>query len=138
MTEARAQLPTLLDEARHGRWQLIGRRGKAEAVLAGAAELDALLAPTYRLAPEVFLDEGEVGIYLYELDVHGVGATLDEAEADLAEVVLEYVEDWQDHLFAAPNHRVKAGCVRRLQIADGLAGVRRLLFSGPADALTEP
>ena len=79
MTEARAQLPTLLEEVRNGRWQLIGRRGRPEAVMAGAADMQALLEPLFRFHPEIDFDEGDVGIWLPELDTHGVGATLDEA-----------------------------------------------------------
>ena len=73
MTEARRQLPTLLDKVRGGRWQLIGRRGRPEAVVADAAQLAELLGACCPFAPEVFIEEGEVGIYLTELDVHGVG-----------------------------------------------------------------
>jgi prevent-host-death family protein len=128
MTEARAQLPTLLERVRHGKWQLIGRRGRPEAVVASAAEVEDLLAACYSFSPEVFIEEDEVGIYLMELDVHGVGATLQEAEDDLIEAALEYVEDWEDHLHAAPNHRSNAGYVRRLELAGDAAGVRRVLF----------
>ena len=131
MTEARRQLPTLLDKVRGGRWQLIGRRGRPEAVVADAAQLAELLGVCCPFAPEVFIEEGEVGIYLAELDVHGVGATLKEAEDDLIEAALEYVEDWEDHLYAAPNHRGKVGHVRRLELAGDAAGVRRVLFGEP-------
>ena len=132
MTEARRQLPTLLDKVRGGRWQLIGRRGRPEAVVADAAQLAELLGACCQFAPEVFIEEGEVGIYLTELDVHGVGATLQEAEDDLIEAALEYVEDWEDHLYAAPNHRGKVGHVRRLELAGDAAGVRRVLFGEPS------
>ena len=131
MTEARRQLPTLLDKVRGGRWQLIGRRGRPEAVVADAAQLAELLGACCPFAPEVFIEDGEVGIYLAELDVHGVGATLEEAEDDLIEAALEYVEDWEDHLYAAPNHRAKVGHVRRLELAGDDAGVRGVLFGEP-------
>ena len=57
-----------------------------------AAQLAELLGACCPFSPEVFIDEDEVGIYLTELDVHGVGATLEEAEDDLIEAALEYVE----------------------------------------------
>src|SRR5450756_534733 len=100
MTEARRQLPALLDKVRGGRWQLIGRRGRPEAVVADAAQLAELLGACCPFSPQVFIEEDEVGIYLKALDVHGVGATLQEAEADLTEAALEYVEDWEDHLLS--------------------------------------
>jgi len=133
MTEARRQLPTLLDKVRDGRWQLIGRRGRPEAVVAGAAQLAELLGACCPFSPEVFIEEDEVGIYLTELDVHGVGATLREAEDDLLEAALEYVEDWEDHLYAAPNHRRNVGYVRRIELAGDAAGVRRVLFGEPSE-----
>jgi len=135
MTEARRQLPTLLDKVRDGRWQLIGRRGRPEAVVAGAAQLAELLGACCPFSPEVFVEEDEVGIYLTELDVHGVGATLREAEDDLLEAALEYVEDWEDHLYAAPNHRRNVGYVRRIELAGDAAGVRRVLFAEPSEQL---
>jgi hypothetical protein len=138
MTEARAQLPTLLEQVRRGNWQLIGRRGKAEAVVADAAEVQALLASAYAFTPGVFIEEDQVGIYLEELDVHGVGATLEEAESDLLDAVLEYIDDWQDHLHAAPNHRGRAGYVRRIQLAGERAGVHRVLFGDSGDDQARP
>ena len=138
MTQARAQLPTLLEKVRHGKWQLIGRRGHVEAVVAAAAEVDALLAPAYSFSPQVFIEPDDVGIYLDEFDVHGVGATLAEAEEDLIDAVLEYVDDWEDHLFATPNHRQRAGYVRRLELAGDRSGVRRVLFSAEREPTTSP
>ena len=51
--------------------------------------MEAMLAPVFRFHPEVDIDVGDVGVYLHELDVHGVGGTLDEALDDLAEAMLE-------------------------------------------------
>jgi prevent-host-death family protein len=132
MTEARRQLPALLEKARSGRWQLIGRRGRPEVVVAGAAQLAELLGACCAFTPEVFIEKSEVGIYLAELDVHGVGATLEEAEDDLIEAALDYVEDWDDHLHAAPNHRGRVGHVRRLELAGDAAGMRHVLFGEPS------
>jgi Antitoxin of toxin-antitoxin, RelE / RelB, TA system len=136
MTEARRHLPALLDKARNGEWQLIGRRGRSEAVLANVAELDELLCTVYRFRPEVDLAEQGVGIWLPELETHGVGATLDEALADLADAMVEYAEDWVDHLRHAVNHRPRAGYVRRIQLAGDVAGVLARL-GRDADAVSE-
>ena len=133
MTEARRQLPALLDKVRGGRWQLIGRRGRPEVVLAEAGEMAAMLAPVFRFHPEVDIDAGDVGVYLHELDVHGVGGTLDEALDDLAEAMLEYADDWVDHLRHAPNHAPRAGYVRRIEIAGDTEGVVAML-NADADA----
>ena len=138
MTEARAQLPTLLERVRHGKWQLIGRRGRPEAVVASAAEVEDLLAAAYRFHPEVDLSGSDVGLWLPELETHAVGATLDEALAELADVMIEYAEDWEDHLRSAVNHRPRAGHVRRIQLAGGVAGVLSMLTRDAEAAAAEP
>lgn len=136
MTEARRHFPALLDKARNGEWQIIGRRGRSEAVLANVAELDELLCTVYRFRPEVDFAEQGVGIWLAELETHGVGATLDEALADLADAMVEYAADWVDHLRHAVNHRPRAGYVRRIQLAGDVAGVLAML-GRDADAASE-
>ncbi len=127
MTEARRRLPTLFEKARAGEWQLVGRRGRPEAVIAGAADLDELLGAAYRFHPELVFGEGTVGAWLPELETHAAGATVEDALADLADVMVEYAEDWQDHLHGAPNQRPRAGYVRRIQLAGDAAGVLALL-----------
>jgi len=127
MTEARAQLPTLLERVRGGTWQLIGRRGQAEAVVASTSEIESLLASAFRFHPEVDLSGHDVGLWLPELETHAVADTLDAAMAELADVMIEYAEDWQDHLRSAPNHAPRAGYVRRIQLAGDVAGVIAML-----------
>lgn len=127
MTEARRRLPLLFERARGGEWQLVGRRGRPEAVVASAADLDALLSSPYRFHPELVFGESSVGAWLPEVEAHASGPTVEEAMADLADVMVEYAEDWQDHLRSAPNHRSRAGYVRRIQLAGDAAGVLALL-----------
>ena len=136
MTEARRHFPALLDKARNGEWQIIGRRGRSEAVLANVAELDELLCTAYRFHPEVDFAQQGVCVWLPELETHGVGAILDEALADLADAMVEYAEDWVDHLRHAANHRPRAGYVRRIQLAGDVAGVLAML-DRDADAASE-
>ena len=134
MTEARQMLPSLVESARSGAWQRVGRRGRPEAVIAGASDLDELLAPVYCFHIEVVLGDGSVGLWLPALETHAAGATLDDALAELADVMVDYAEDWQDHLRLAANHRPRAGFVRRIQIAGDTAGVLAML---QRDAATE-
>ena len=145
MTEARRHLPALLDQARGGEWPLIGRRGRSEAVLASVAELDELLSAAYRFHPEVDFAEQGVGVWLPELETHGVGATLDDALADLADAMVDYAADWVDHLRHTVNHQLRAGYVRRIQLAGDAPGVVTMLgrdadaasAAGDADEGTE-
>jgi prevent-host-death family protein len=127
MTAARRHFPALLDRARSGAWPLIGRRGRPEAVLADVAELDELLSAAYLFHPEVDLAEQGVGVWLPELETHGVGDTLDDALADLADVMVDYAADWLDHLRHTVNHRPRAGYVRRIQLAGDAPGVVTML-----------
>ena len=41
--------------------------------------------------------------------------------------MLEYAQDWVDHLSKAPNHSDRAGFVRRIEIAGDEAGVIAML-----------
>jgi len=136
VTEARRHFPALLEKARSGEWPLIGRRGHTEAVLANVAELDELLCGVYRFHPEVDFAEQGVGVWLPELETHAVGDTLDEALADLADVMLEYAADWVSHLRHATNHRPRAGYVRRIHLAGDVPGVLEML-GRDADAESE-
>src|SRR5665648_338424 len=80
MSEARKDFSTLVERASRGEWQLVGRRARAEVVLADAAEIAELLAAAFSFAPEVFVEKTGVEIWLPELEVHGQGSTLAEAK----------------------------------------------------------
>ncbi|MGD0998076.1 MAG: hypothetical protein ABR941_07125 [Thermoleophilia bacterium] len=127
VTEARRQLPSLLDKAREGRWQLIGRRSRREIILADAEEVSALLGTCYRFHPEVIVSEVDVGLWLPELNTHAVAATLDEALQELADVMLGYAEEWEEQLRHAVNHRANIGYVRRIELAGDADGVVAML-----------
>jgi hypothetical protein len=77
----------------------------------------------------VSFEDENVGIYLLELAVHGVGTSLPEAQADLMDATAAYVAEWVEWLHAAPDHSDKAGWVRRVQLAgDDPAALGRTLF----------
>lgn len=138
VTEARRQLPSLLDKAQRGRWQLVGRRNRREVILADADEIGTLLGVAYRFHPEVMINEDEASVWLPELNTHAVGSTVDEALNELADVMLEYAEDWEDDLRHAPNHRDNVGYVRRIELAGDVEGVVAMLnLDGEASSRTE-
>jgi len=130
MSEARKDFSTLVERASRGEWQLVGRRARAEVVLADAAEIAELLAAAFSFAPEVFVEKTGVEIWLPELEVHGQGSTLAEAKDDLVEAALDFVDAWEAELRAAPNQRHKSGHARRVQLAHDQAQVAEVLF-GP-------
>jgi len=135
MSEARKDFSTLVERASRGEWQLVGRRARAEVVLADAAEIAELLAAAFPFAPEVFVEKTGVEIWLPELEVYGQGSTLAEAKDDLAEAALDFADSWETELRAAPNQRHKSGHVRRVQLAHDQARVAEVLFgSTPVDS----
>jgi prevent-host-death family protein len=135
MSEARKDFSTLVERASRGEWQLVGRRARAEVVLADAAEIAELLATAFPFAPEVFVEKTGVEIWLPELEVYGRGSTLAQAKDDLVEAALDLVDVWETELRAAPNQRHKCGHVRRVQLAHDQAQVAEVLFgSNPGDS----
>ena len=127
VTEARRQLPSLLDKTQKGQWQLIGRRNRRETILADADEIGALLSTGYRFHPEVVMSEDDVGLWLPELNTHATAKTLDEALQELGEAMLDYAEDWENHLRHAINHRDNLGYVRRIELAGDVNAVVAML-----------
>jgi len=128
MSEARKDFSTLVARASRGEWQLVGRRARAEVVLADAAEIAELLAAAFPFAPEVFVEKSGVEIWLPELEVYGRGGTLAEAQDDLVEAALDFVDAWEAELRAAPNQRHKGGHARRVQLAHDQGRVAEVLF----------
>ncbi|MCX6374171.1 MAG: hypothetical protein NTX16_14075 [Actinobacteria bacterium] len=133
MSAARKDFSTLVERASHGEWQVVGRRARAEVVLADAAEIAELLAAAFPFAPEVFARKTGVEIWLPELEVYGQGATLAAAQDDLVEAALDFVDVWEAELRAAPNQRHKSGHARRVQLAHDRARVAEVLFSAAPD-----
>jgi len=127
VTEARRQLPSLLDKAGQGRWQAIGRRNRREVILVDADEIGALLGAGYGFHPQVIIGDGDIALWLPELNTHATAPTLDEALRELADVMLEYARDWEEHLRHAANHRGNLGYVRRIELAGDVDGVLALL-----------
>ena len=134
MSEARRDFSTLVERASRGEWQLVGRRARAEVVLADAAEIAELLAAAFPFAPQVFAEETGVEIWLPELEVYGQGSTLAEAQDDLVEAALDFVDAWETELRVAPNQRHKSGHARRVQLADDRARVAEVLFGATPDS----
>ena len=57
--------------------------------------------------------------------------------ATLADVMIEYAQDWESHLRSAVNHRPRAGYVRRIQLAGDVAGVLSMLTRDAEAAVAE-
>jgi len=127
-SEARQKMSQIVTQVEKGGLAVIQRRG-ATVMLATVEEQDALLSGCYSFAPQVHFSPGIVEIWLPELEVHGEGATLSEAEDDLVDAAEEYADEWEDRLSHAPDHDARLGWVRRVQLAQAQGRTRELLFS---------
>jgi hypothetical protein len=93
------------------------------------------LATRWCFQPEVIFEpSGMISLWLPELALFGRGSSVEEAKADLLEEMRIYAEDWRDHLRDAPNHRVRAGWVRRIELAEDDEALARLLDHEPIAA----
>ena len=107
-------------------WLLIGRRARAEAVLADAGEISDLLGADYRLGPKAAFAEQGAELWLPEVGTHVVGATLEDARRELAEAMIGFASDWEERLRHTADQSLKAGNVRRIQLAGDQTGVLAL------------
>jgi hypothetical protein len=129
ISEAARSLGSLADDVAAGHVRVIERRGGPKMVLTSLALQREMLGRCYGFHPEVLSGSaGGVSIWLPELAVYGQGESLDDAESDLVQAVLDYVEDWHDMLQFAPNHAARSGYVLRIDLAESPAQVRQILF----------
>ena len=126
-TEAGRHFQTLLEGVRRGEWQLVGESARAEAVLAGAEEVSDLLRAGYRFRPKTAFGGRGTEIWLPEVAAHAVGATLEEARRELAEAMIRFASDWEEHRRHTAEQRLQAGYVRRIQLAGDQTGVLAML-----------
>lgn len=116
--EAGRHFQAVFDGTMRGDWQLIGREGHIEAVLAEVSELTDLLGASYPFRPTAgATDEGDTELWLPELGLHTTGATLDAARAELAEAMLRYARAWADQAAAMAGRIISNGYARRILLA---------------------
>jgi len=126
-TEAGRHFRTLLEGVRRGEWQHVAESGRAEAVLADAQEIGDLLRAGYRFRPKTAFGERGTEIWLPEVAAHAVGATLEDARRELAEAMIRFASDWEEHRRQTSDQSLKAGYVRRIQLAGDQTGVLAML-----------
>ncbi len=116
-TEARAHLREVLDDAGRGRVVQV-KRGSSNFAVADADRLQAYFAST--TSPRLRLSF-EDDVWVASMDYRpfvSEGANPDDAIDDLVESLREYAEDWEDHLFSAPNHSDAWGLVQLINLSD--------------------
>jgi len=116
---ARADFKAVYDQAERGGVAVIDRRGSDPVALLRRDEMDSLLAERFPLEADVSFRDGGVSMWVPALPVHGEGADLDEAAANLADALFDYADLWDAELRHAPNHEANLGWVRRIQLYAG-------------------
>jgi predicted RNase H-like HicB family nuclease len=129
-TDARKNLKDLLDAAESGRVATVRRDSVTTAVL-DAARLRHFLASVVPSRAQVVQEAGGWSVFIPGLPVAADGATFDDALTDMIDALREYVDDWQDHLLGAVNHRENWGLAQLISLSsddelrDWLAGPTR-------------
>jgi hypothetical protein len=126
-TEADRHFGTLLEAVRRGEWQLVRENGRADVVLADAQEIGDLLGVGFRFRPTNTFDGQRVEIWLPEVETHVVGATLEDARRELSESMIKYAAEWEQRGRQTAYQSLKAGYVRRIQLAGDQKGVLAML-----------
>lgn len=133
--EAGRHFQAVFDGTMRGDWQLIGRDGRVEAVLAEVSELSDLLGGSYPFRPTASVaEDGGTGLWLPEIGLQSSGATIDEARLELAEAMLRYAQAWADQASAMAGRIVSNGYARRILLA---GTVERVLAMIDRDAARE-
>lgn len=133
--EAGRHFQTAFDGTMRGDWQLIGREGRVEAVLAEVSELSDLLGGSYPFRPTASVtDDGGTALWLPEVGLHASGATLDQARRELAEAMLRFAQAWADQASGMTGRIVSNGYARRILLA---GDVERVLAMVDRDAARE-
>ena len=117
MTEARANLREVFDQAEQGVSVPVQRAGRVSAVVDGERLRDTL-ALLISPSAEVFHEAGEWGGYIPSIpSISGTGDTLPELMADLVAAAREFAADWCDTLRHAPNHSENWGFVQVIMLS---------------------
>lgn len=111
--EARDNFSGLLDEAANGGVAVVQRDEQAF-VLVTRAAYDAALADRAPFAVRSSVHDGQFSLWLDDVPVHAVGGSLDEAEDDFLDALIDYADLWLSELRHAPNHRLNAQLVHRV------------------------
>jgi predicted RNase H-like HicB family nuclease len=116
-TDARVHFKDLLDAAERGRVATV-RRDSTTAAIVDAARLRHFLASIVPSRAQVVPEADGWSVFIPGLPVAADGASFDEAISEMIDALREYVEDWQERLLDAPNHRDNWGLVQLISFSD--------------------
>lgn len=113
---ARANLKKVFDATDEGKSVTLARGG--EIVVALPAErVRKYFAETIAMNLQVELSGGSTFLYSETLPFHSEGDSIESAKKDMVDLLREYAEDWEDHLYLAPNHADFWGLVQLVKLS---------------------
>jgi prevent-host-death family protein len=115
-TEARAHFKELLDAAERGQPATV-RRESSTAMVVDARRLLRLLRDIYPSRAQAVAEGDGWSVFIPGLPVAADGGTFDEAITEMIDALREYADDWQDHLYGAPNHADHWGLVNLVALS---------------------
>jgi hypothetical protein len=132
-TRAKAALSSVFDQVERSGPVVVKRAKSAPVALVREDQLRELLAREFAFSTSTSrAEDGTVSIWLEQFGIYGRGSSIAEAAEDLLDEVEEYVEEWEEGLGAAPNHRQRAWWVARVQMAEDRDQLRDVIFATPS------
>lgn len=114
--EARDHLKPILDTAGSGRMVTVTRGDQTSAVVS-AEQLRAFLSATVQPRARVVTEDDAIAVFIPGVPVAAEARTFGEAVDEMLVVLRDYAEDWEDHLYRAPNHADHWGLVSLVRLS---------------------
>lgn len=115
-TEARMHFKELLDAAERG-LPVTVRRESSTATVVDASRMLRVLRAAFPSRAQAIAEGNGWSIFISGMPIAVDGATFDEAITEMIDALREYADDWQDHLYTAPNHADNWGLVHLIALS---------------------
>ncbi|MET4001528.1 hypothetical protein ABIB48_000226 [Arthrobacter sp. UYCu511] len=116
-TQARESLKAILDSSERGGLSTISRPDRAPAAVVNGESLRRFLALTVAPNVQVVNEDGAWAVFMSGQPFAAEATELGEALEDFVDALRDYAEDWEDHLYAAPNHRENWALVQLVDLS---------------------
>ena len=113
---ARANLKKVFDATDNGKSVTLGRGGEIVVALP-AEKVRQYFAETIPANIEAEVTKDATWLMSNTFGLHSEGTDIESALEDMVDVLREYAEDWEDHLYTAPNHADYWGLVQLIKLS---------------------
>ncbi|MHA3948880.1 hypothetical protein [Cellulomonas bogoriensis] len=114
--DARDHLKPILDVAGSGRMVTVTRGDQLSAVVSGE-QLRRFLDATVQPRARVVMEDGAFAVFIPGVPVAAEATSFADAVDEMTVVLRDYAEDWEDHLYGAPNHADNWGLVNLVRLS---------------------